>query len=411
MITNFRINNCFVFSEPVDFTMLADMRIKKLISNVHKCGDYNVLKSIGFYGPNNSGKTCLQRSIVMMRNIILKKRFNLTSNYFTQNHVCTLGMDFLVDCKKYSYDFKYDERKHEFIYEKFSEISIDKYKNELSNNIFVKDSENDIYESNDRKLQDALPIASKSNPLIHSLDTEKFDYLNQVKKLLENIASRIEFVDMNNISMKHTINMLKHQDQNTDKLIDFIKNADVALDNVYYADDEEFMRLIGNNKSIQEDIEKYDDFRLMSEYKGVKIPSMLADSEGTKKIAALASYIIESIEQGKILLIDEIDSSFHFSLSRAIVALFNNDVNSNSQLFFNTHDISLLDTKRLMRKEQIWFVEKNDKTTRLYSLKDFTANNDGIRDNSDIEEKYKMGQFGALPEPDLITHLLEDNYE
>ena len=52
--------------------------------------------------------------------------------------------------------------------------------------------------------------------------------------------------------------------------------------------------------------------RLTSTYKGIKVPSMLFDSTGTKKIASLASYIIEGLEQDKILVIDELDSSIHF---------------------------------------------------------------------------------------------------
>ena len=75
-----------------------------------------------------------------------------------------------------------------------------------------------------------------------------------------------------------------------------------------------------------------DQIRLVSVYKGIPVPSILFDSTGTKKIAALASYIIEGLENGRILVVDELDSSIHFKLTRAIVAMFNNELNSNSQL-------------------------------------------------------------------------------
>lgn len=52
---------------------------------------------------------------------------------------------------------------------------------------------------------------------------------------------------------------------------------------------------------------------------------MIFDSTGTKKIAAMASYVIEALEQGRILVVDELDSSIHFKLTRAIVAMFNNE--------------------------------------------------------------------------------------
>ena len=99
-----------------------------------------------------------------------------------------------------------------------------------------------------------------------------------------------------------------------------------------------------------------DQIRLVSTYKGVHVPSMMFDSTGTKKIAAIASYVIEALEQGRILVVDELDSRIHFKLTRAIVAMFNNELNTSAQMIFTVHDINLMDCKRMFRKEQIWFV-------------------------------------------------------
>ena len=149
-----------------------------------------------------------------------------------------------------------------------------------------------------------------------------------------------------------------------------------------------------------------DQIRLVSTYKGVRVPSMLFDSTGTKKIAALASYIIEGIEQGRILVVDELDSSIHFKLTRAIVAMFNNELNRDAQLIFTVHDINLMDCKKMFRKEQIWFVHKDQEGVYVYSLADFTAQ-EGVRDTTDIMEKYRKGALGALPDPELIHSLLD----
>jgi len=54
-----------------------------------------------------------------------------------------------------------------------------------------------------------------------------------------------------------------------------------------------------------------DQIRLVSTYKGVPVPSMIFDSTGTKKIAAIASYVIEALEEGRYLVVDELDSSIH----------------------------------------------------------------------------------------------------
>ena len=105
-------------------------------------------------------------------------------------------------------------------------------------------------------------------------------------------------------------------------------------------------------------------------------------------------------------MVDELDSSIHFKLTRAIVAMFNNELNTNAQLIFTVHDINLMDVKRLFRKEQIWFVHKDNDGVYVYSLADFTAK-DGVRDTSDVMEKYRKGLLGALPDPELINSLLD----
>lgn len=148
-----------------------------------------------------------------------------------------------------------------------------------------------------------------------------------------------------------------------------------------------------------------DQIRLVSVYKGVPVPSILFDSTGTKKIAAIASYIIEGLEKGRILIVDELDSSIHFKITRAIVAMFNNELNSNAQLIFTIHDINLMDCKKMFRKEQIWFVHKDNEGVYVYSLAEFTAQQ-GVRDTTDIMEKYRKGVLGALPDPELIRSLL-----
>ena len=144
----------------------------------------------------------------------------------------------------------------------------------------------------------------------------------------------------------------------------------------------------------------------MSNHRGKEVPSLTFDSTGTKKVAALASYIVEALEKGKTLVVDELDSSLHFKLTRAIVSLFNNELNSKAQLIFTVHDITLLDCKKLFRKDQIWFASKEEGIAYLYSLADFTAR-DGVRaDSSDVATLYRKGILGAMPEPDLISVLL-----
>lgn len=86
---------------------------------------------------------------------------------------------------------------------------------------------------------------------------------------------------------------------------------------------------------------------------------------------------------------------------------FNNELNVDGQLIFSAHDINLMDCKKLFRKDQIWFLHKDRDGIYLYSLKDFTAEDDGIRSTTNIIEKYKKGVLGAVSEPNMIKSLLE----
>ena len=106
-----------------------------------------------------------------------------------------------------------------------------------------------------------------------------------------------------------------------------------------------------------------------------------------------------------VLVVDELDNSLHFRLTRAIMAMFNNELNKGAQLIATVHDVSLLDCQTLFRKEQIWFTHKDKDGVYLYSLSEFTAEKDGIRDTTDLISKYRKGVFGALPEPDLFKSL------
>ena len=411
MIIEIRVKNCFVFEEQISFSMKADMRNKKFASNVHKENNFNVLKTAGIYGSNNAGKTCLIKCIKAIKRILLNQKPSLMSNIFTDSSICELGVTFLAFGRKFVYDFKYDVAEKEFIYESFSEILKDQYGNEKEVLWLVKDSLQGQYDCADEEAVQMMSLMAKNNLLCYLIDTNKFEHLAEMKRIIVDFAEKIDIINMNNIPMEHTIKLMKNKNQLQHKIVEFIKNADLYMDNFEYVDMDQ-IKLKADDEKEKPD-EKVlelpetimDQIRLVSTYKGVPVPSMLFDSTGTKKIAALAGYVIEGIEQGRILVIDELDSSIHFKLTRAIVAMFNNELNSNAQMIFTVHDINLMDCKKMFRKEQIWFIHKDDKGVYVYSLGDFTAQQ-GVRDITDIMGKYKKGALGALPEPDLINSLL-----
>ena len=411
MLIELRAKNCFSFSDEIRFSTKADMRNKKFSSNVHTENNFNILKTVGIYGPNNAGKTCLVKCIRSAMNILLNQKPRIMPNIFQESTICQLGITFLEEGREFSYDFWYDDKKEEYPYEKFAEITKDQYGNEKETVWLLKDIINGNCQYGDEDLLKMMPLISQSNLLFYLVDSSKFQQLAEMKRIVTKFASRIDIVNMNNIPLKRTINLMKNQNDIQRKVVEFIKNSDLYMDDFEYVDiDKIRVKMDSDEEKPEEkalDIPEQimDQIRLVSVYRGVAVPSVLFDSTGTKKIAALASYIIEGIEQGRILVVDELDSSIHFKLTRAIVAMFNNELNTNAQMIFTVHDINLMDCKKMFRKEQIWFVHKDDTGIYVYSLAEFTAQQ-GVRDTTDIMEKYRKGVLGALPDPELIRSLL-----
>ena len=411
MITKLKINNCFTFNKPVELNLKADMRTKRFSCNVYSVNDINIIKSAIIYGPNNTGKTAFISSVKAIKETLLNENIHLKSNIFNESNICELGLSFIYEDKNYNYEFKYNDFSHEFIYEKMSEVIYEQSGKESEDIIFEKDTINKVYECKlDEKLKNALEIISKDNILIYTLATENFDLLKKIKEILTKIAKSIEIVDMNNIPNQKTIELLKLNDDTTKKVVKFIKNADLYLENYRY---EENPKLDVEMDTEQIDVKTLknqnivEQAKLVSVYKGKAVSSIQFDSVGTRKFASLASYIIESLEEGKTLFVDELDSSLHSKITRAIISMFNNNINVKAQIIATLHDISLLDCKRMFRKEQIWFTDKDENGTDLYSLKEFSYADSGIRETSDIQDRYSKGAFGAVPDPDLISCLLE----
>lgn len=418
MLLSLKVNNCLVYNSEVEFSMRANMHYKRFPNNVAKYGSVNILKTAVLIGPNNSGKTNFINILTMLKYLMLGQNVNIENNLFSDNPIVEIGLSFYENNGEYLFEIKYDVSKKEYIYERFSQLNRDKHNNVKIEDLLIRDNVNKEYLSVDKGLDLAMKVASKNSILIYLIDTEDFPCLKHIKDTIISFASRIDIVDMNNIPIKKTIDMLKKSDRAQQKIANFVINADLSLEDFRYLNDEEFKKALKRKED--EDIKPQENalnssapltemLHLASVYKGVMVPSLIFDSTGTKKMAALASYVIDALENGRILIIDELDNSLHFRLTRAIIALFNNELNTNAQLIATVHDVSLLDCQTLFRKEQIWFTFKDKENAYLYSLSEFTAEKDGVRDTSDLIEKYRKGIFGALPEPDLFQSLLEVN--
>lgn len=414
MILKFNIENFQVYSAEVKFNLEADLRTKKFRSNVIASPQGNILKTAAIYGPNNTGKTCLLNAFRAYQAVLLNKPLKFRPNLFTGSNTFKLGAVFLWNEKRYEYFFRYDTKLNIFIEEGFSHISLDRYGNESKEVFFYRNTEDKTAVSNSDKLKNAINLSSKDNILINTLDAAEFPSLQEAREALRGLAENITVLSMQSLQPYKTIEMLKEPGSSEAKqIIELIKKSDLDIGDFKYDGklsegislevDEETERA----KGIQDVEQVIDVLKLTSIHKGKALPSIIFDSLGTKKIVSLAGYLVECLNKGGCLLIDELDSGIHFKLSRAIVSLFNSSLNDRAQMIFTTHDASLLDIKTLFRKEQIWFTDKVEDEVYLYSLSGFTAENSGIRTDSDLYERYAKGFLGALPDPSLIDVLID----
>jgi len=115
--------------------------------------------------------------------------------------------------------------------------------------------------------------------------------------------------------------------------------------------------------------------------------------------------IFDALQNGKMLIIDELDSKLHPLITMQIIKLFNSpETNpSKAQLLFATHDTNLLSTD-IFRRDQVWFTEKDEvEQTDLYALDDFVfADGTKVRKDANLEKNYIAGRYGAIP---YITNL------
>ena len=125
------------------------------------------------------------------------------------------------------------------------------------------------------------------------------------------------------------------------------------------------------------------------------------ESQGTQRLFVMAAPVLDVLRNGRVLVVDELDSSLHTLLVRQLVGMFHNpEINTHgAQLIFSTHDTSLLD-QSLFRRDQIWFTEKlASHATALFPLSDFSP-----RKGEALERGYLSGRYGALPLLDFPQH-------
>lgn len=187
-------------------------------------------------------------------------------------------------------------------------------------------------------------------------------------------------------------------------MLDGLKMADFGISDFVYSEHEletgEFDLcsndvVVREKKGITVDIEVKHDFKKYDVSDDELLFPLDVESSGTRCMMGLMGPLFDALSHGKTIVVDEFGSYLHPLLVDWIVGQFSEGRNPNGAQFIAvTHCTDLLDLDRL-RKDQIWFVEKDrdDGSSKLYSLYDFN----GIRKNADIRKSYLFGRYDAVP--------------
>jgi hypothetical protein len=159
--------------------------------------------------------------------------------------------------------------------------------------------------------------------------------------------------------------------------------------------------LLGDANSFMKEMEREEalpTLRLVHRSKGGAIPMDFdfEESTGTRRFLALLCDSFQDLNHDRVMIVDELEESLHPLLVRNFVARFAEDreqaKTAISQLLFTTHNPLLLD-QTLLRRDQIWFTEKDQEgATRLYPLTDFKP-----RKDESLVKGYLAGRYGGIP--------------
>jgi len=417
MLLQFSVNNYRSIKDTVTFSMLSSSKNE----NSFKVKKYNILNSAVIYGANASGKSNLLRAMAFMGRIVLNKTKVIQStdtlphdpfrlNSSTQDASSTFEIVFFIDETKYRYGFELDNTTvyAEWLYadEKGKEAKL-----------FYRDSEDEDYvnkhkfkEGNrffdDKKLEiDILP----NQLFIWECDRTKDGVI--AKSILK-WFSRFNLIDGLDHGGYISYTMKKMEDLTfRNEMINLVKTADIGIEDITIEEEEvplDMIEKMGLPIDLKEEILKDGGLKSVSintyhkkfDENNNEIGNEIfelddEESLGTRKFFKMSAPILNTLQEGKILVIDELDASLHPMLTKHLIKLFSDkNINTeNAQLIFATHDTNLL-KPQIFKRDQIWFTEKDKYgSTALYSILEIK----GVRANDDFEKQYIQGKYGAVP--------------
>lgn len=412
MLIEFSVKNFLSFKDKATLSMEkgnGDENIDNIIFN----NITDLVKNAAIYGANASGKSNILKAftcaILMIRNSNLMsvgEKWSYIKPFLfdetSKNKPSEFEFVFITNNVKYKYFFSADQNR---IYEE----SLDVYNSQKPTNIFTRKDTN-IYEfSNDKNKLASLAANNTENKLFLSTATT-WNYEKTKDAFLWFTKAIDTYDSFNKIMDKDLIDYSENEELKKFSL-KLLKEADILIKNISVNYEEKEMEGTIADMPIIPIVKKVDielEHEVVDEDNNTHTYKLnfKDESSGTKVLFAFAPFLKKAFEETKVIIVDELEKSMHPKIVEFIVKLFNNkDINKvNSQLIFTTHATNLLNLE-ILRRDQIWFVEKNPKNgnSELYPLDSFS-----VRKDENIQKGYINGRYGAVPFIKDIDLWLED---
>lgn len=392
MIYDIKLENILSYKDEATFSMEGiETNVKE--QNYVRLGDYGkCLKTAVIYGPNASGKTNLLRFLSIFVAYI-RGSFNWQKEDRVPIYLpFAYDKESFVGPSKFEIRFFLDSLPNLYTYKlKFDKKSILEESLLLDGQILfsrIVSEQQDRYVVEGKETGETI---KKNLSVLNRYVTLQHDKISDAANFLCNliVAVRSDDNDVLENVWSADLDLLRKDKSYLQIVKDLLHSIDVSFADI----------LVPGGDDV-----KLRDIVFVHKVKGsrnaVKMPIHL-ESQGTKTLFVFGIKIIESLRLGYPFFIDELDSSFHSTVTKYLLSLFHSEkFNKNhAQLILTSHDLKLMDEK-FMRLDQIWIVEKKNEEegSTLLSVSDYK----GVNENTEIEKWYLANRFGGLPDFDNL---------
>ena len=413
MLIEFNVQNFRSIKKEVTLSLVASPD-KSLDNNLIKTDLLrdNLLRSAVIYGANASGKSNVILAFSILKNLVERSNtfqkgtkinffpFKLDKKYLSKPS--KFEVVFIKNNIKYIYGVS-------FISEKIIDEYLYYYPEGRKALIFERKDTNNYRFTIDRKKQkfisektlDNVLYLSNSTQLNYDKTSEVFDWFKDNLEIIR-VTNHPKYID-------YTIQKLSEDEKMKEFILKALIEADLGINDLFASFNEISIdeipisireQLKAMNPDSEGNIVKMDIttiHKVLDEIgnEGYFEFDFEEESEGTQRLFSLIGLWIDSLNNGRVLVVDELDTKLHHLLNVFLIKLFNDPTQNknNAQLIFTTHNTNLLD-QDIFRRDQIWFTEKNPSqgSTDLYSLIEFSP-----RKDKNIQKGYLAGRYGAIP--------------